>query len=133
MVKRNHGHIINLGSTAGSYVYPGGNVYCGTKAFVHQFSLALRVDLLGSSVRVSCIEPGLTGETEFSNVRFKGDFEKVHRLYDRANPLTAKDVAETIFFCMHVPAHVNINRIELMPVSQAFGPLPVHYDASLSK
>ena len=128
MVKRKHGHIINLGSIAGTYAYPGGNVYGATKAFVHQFSMNLRADLLGTSVRVSCIEPGLTGETEFSEVRFKGDLQKVNKLYDKANPLTAKDIAETIFFCMNAPAHVNINRIELMPVSQAFGALSVHRD-----
>ena len=128
MVKRKHGHIINLGSIAGTYAYPGGNVYGATKAFVHQFSMNLRADLLGTSVRVSCIEPGLTGETEFSEVRFKGDLQKVNKLYDKANPLTAKDIAETIFFCMNAPAHMNINRIELMPVSQAFGALSVHRD-----
>jgi 3-hydroxy acid dehydrogenase / malonic semialdehyde reductase len=126
MVKRNHGHIVNLGSVAGTYPYPGGNVYCGTKAFVHQFSLSLRADLLGTQVRVTCIEPGLLGGTEFSFVRFHGDAEKANEVYKGTAPLRAEDVAKTVQFCIDLPQHVNINRIELMPVGQAFAPLQVN-------
>ncbi len=126
MVKRNKGHIINLGSVAGNHPYPGGNVYCGTKAFVRQFSLCLRSDLSGTNVRVSCIEPGLTGGTEFSDVRFHGDQAKVKGVYENAHPLMPEDIAETIFFCVNAPLHVNINSIELMPLSQAFAPLSIH-------
>jgi 3-hydroxy acid dehydrogenase/malonic semialdehyde reductase len=129
LVKRNRGHIINLGSIAGSYAYPGGNVYGGTKAFVHHFSLNLRADLLGTKVRVSCIEPGLTDGSEFSLTRFKGDTEKAENVYAGTEPLHAKDVAETIYFCYQLPPHVNINTIEMMPVSQASSALAVdrHY------
>jgi 3-hydroxy acid dehydrogenase/malonic semialdehyde reductase len=126
MVKRNRGHIINLGSTAGHYPYPGGNVYAGTKAFVHQFSLGLRADLLGSAVRVSCIEPGLLGGTEFSIVRFRGDEAKAKSLYEKTNPLQPEDVAEVIYFCASLPSHININVVELMPVTQASASLAVH-------
>jgi len=126
MVKYNKGHIINLGSTAGSYPYPGGNVYCGTKAFVEQFSLNLRADLLGTQVRVSCIEPGLVGGTEFSNIRFRGDEAKAKSVYDKTCPLMPEDIAEVIYFCASLPPHVNINTVEMMPVSQAFAPLAVH-------
>ncbi len=130
MVKRNIGHIINLGSVAGSYPYPGGNVYGATKAFVHQFSLNLLADLLGTAVRVSCIEPGLVGGTEFSEVRFKGDKQRAHSVYEKTKPLTAEDIAETIFFCVNAPAHVNINHLEVMPVMQAFNPLAVYREPS---
>ncbi|MBS3904915.1 MAG: SDR family NAD(P)-dependent oxidoreductase [Simkania sp.] len=126
MVKRNRGHIINLGSVAGHYPYPGGNVYCGSKAFAHQFSLNLRADLLGTHLRVSCIEPGLTGGTEFSTVRFRGDETKATRVYEKTEPLQPDDIAEVIYFCASAPPHVNINTIELMPVAQAFSPLAVH-------
>lgn len=126
MVKRNRGHIVNLGSTAGSYPYPGGAVYCGTKAFVHQFSLSLRSDLLGTRVRVSCIEPGLTGGTEFSKVRFRSDQGKAGKVYEGTEPLQPEDVAETIWFCTQLPPHVNINTIEMMPTCQAFSPLAIH-------
>ncbi|MFA6916523.1 MAG: SDR family NAD(P)-dependent oxidoreductase [Parachlamydiales bacterium] len=125
MVAKNKGHIINMGSVAGTYPYPGANVYGGVKAFVQQFSLNLRSDLLGTAVRVSCIEPGLVGGTEFSLVRFRGDTSKVKQVYDNTEPLLPADVAETIFFCAALPPHVNINTIELMPVSQAFSPLTV--------
>lgn len=126
MVKRNQGHIINIGSTAGTYPYPGGNVYSGTKAFVEQFSLNLRADLLGTQVRVSCIEPGLTGETEFSKVRFRGDEAKAKNVYEKTKPLKPEDIAEVIYFCATLPPHVNINTVEMMPVSQAFSSLAVH-------
>ena len=119
MVERNRGHIINLGSIAGDYPYPGGNVYGATKAFVKQFSLNLRADLVGTAVRVSNVEPGLCGGTEFSNVRFHGDDNKAAALYADVDYLTPEDIAETIVWVAERPAHVNINRIELMPVAQA--------------
>lgn len=130
MVKKNAGHIINLGSVAGLYPYPGGNVYGATKAFVHQFSLNLRADLLGTAVRVSCIEPGLVGGTEFSEVRFKGDKQRARKVYEKTTPLTPEDIAETIFFCVNAPSHVNINHLEVMPVMQAFNPLAVYREPS---
>lgn len=129
MVERNIGHVINIGSTAGNWPYAGGNVYGATKAFVRQFSLNLRTDLHGTRVRVTNIEPGLCGGTEFSNVRFKGDDEKVSKTYDNTNPLTAADVAESVFWVSTLPAHVNINSIEMMPVSQSLAGLQVHRDA----
>jgi 3-hydroxy acid dehydrogenase/malonic semialdehyde reductase len=126
MVERQRGHIINLGSVAGHYPYPGGNVYCGAKAFTHQFSLSLRADLIGTQVRVSCIEPGLTSGTEFSKVRFRGDDAKARKVYENTAPLLPEDIAETIYFCASLPPHVNINTIEMMPTVQAFNPLSVH-------
>jgi 3-hydroxy acid dehydrogenase / malonic semialdehyde reductase len=129
MVARDHGHIINVGSVAGTYPYPGANVYGGTKAFVRQFSLNLRADLLGTRIRVSEIEPGLVGGTEFSSVRFRGDAKRVHELYAGANALTPEDIAESVMWMANLPSHVNVNTIELMPVSQAFSPLAVHRDA----
>jgi len=126
MVARNRGHVINIGSTAGTFPYPGGNVYGASKAFVHQFSLNLRADLLGTAVRVTNIEPGLSSGTEFSQVRFKGDGNKAAAVYDDTQPLTAEDVAETVHWVANRPAHVNINYISMMPVCQAFGPLAVH-------
>jgi 3-hydroxy acid dehydrogenase/malonic semialdehyde reductase len=126
MVERKRGHIINIGSTAGEWPYPGGNVYCGVKAFVRQFSMSLRADLLGTGVRVTDVEPGLAGGTEFSQVRFKGDEQKAANVYKGAEPLTPKDIAETVFWVASRPPHVNINAIQLMPTGQAFGPLPVH-------
>lgn len=125
MVQRDRGHMVNLGSVAGSYPYPGGNVYGGTKAFVHQFSLNLRADLLGSRVRVTCIEPGMA-ESEFSVVRFKGDAGKAKDVYKGMHPLTPGDIAQTIEFAtLVVPDHVNINTMEIMPVMQAFAAFPV--------
>lgn len=126
MVKRDRGHIINLGSIAGSYPYPGGSAYCGSKAFVHQFSLCLLADLLGTAVRVSCIEPGLTGGTEFSTVRFRGDEKKAKSVYEKTTPLTPEDIAEAIYFAATLPPHVNVNRVELMPVCQAFNSTAIH-------
>lgn len=125
MIEKNSGHIINIGSVAGSYPYPGGNVYGGTKAFVRQFSLNMRADLLGTNVRVSCIEPGMT-ETEFLSVRFKGDTQKVNNFLEGANPMTAAEVAEVIYFVATAPSRLNINLLELMPISQAFGPFAIH-------
>jgi len=122
MVKRNSGHIINIGSTAGNWPYPGGNVYGATKAFVKQFSRNLRADLFGTKVRVTNIEPGLA-ETEFSMVRFKGDSDRANQVYKGTQPLTAEDIAEVVFWVTSLPEHVNINRIEVMPTDQTWGPL----------
>ncbi len=125
MVARRRGHIVNMGSAAAIHPYPGGNVYGGTKAFVRQFSMNLRADLRNTRVRVTCIEPGLVGGTEFSLVRFSGDTERAAKLYAGADPLTPEDVAEAVHWVACLPARVNVNLIELMPVTQSFGPLPV--------
>lgn len=125
MVERNRGHIINMGSVAAEWPYPGGTVYCGVKAFVHQFSLCLRADLLGTAIRVTDVQPGLVGGTEFSEVRFKGDLQRANAVYEGTQALTPEDIADAIYWIATRPAHVNINSIQLMPVSQAFGPLPV--------
>ncbi len=119
MVERNQGHIINIGSTAGTYPYKGGNVYGATKAFVEQFTLNLKADLLGTALRVTNIAPGMVGESEFSQVRFKGDEEKARKVYEGLKPLTPSDVAASALWVLMQPEHVNINRIEMMPVSQA--------------
>ncbi len=126
MVARGRGHVVNLGSIAGTYPYPGGNVYGATKAFVHQFSLNLRSDLHGTGVRVTSIEPGLSGGTEFSQVRFGGDRDRAEAVYTGALPLTAEDIAAAIEWATSQPPHVNVNVIELMPVSQSFAPFRVH-------
>ncbi|MDB5037148.1 MAG: short-chain dehydrogenase/reductase [Bacteriovoracaceae bacterium] len=120
MVERNSGHIINLGSVAGEFPYPNGNVYGATKAFVRQFSLNLRADLLGTALRVTCVEPGMSSGTEFSDVRFKGDKKKAEAVYAGVQALTAEDVADTIYWIATRPKHVNINVISMMPVQQAF-------------
>ena len=124
MVARNRGHVINIGSTAASWPYPGANVYGASKAFVRQFSLNLRADLLGTKVRVTEVDPGMVGGTEFSNVRFAGDDARASAVYAGTEPLTAEDVAERCSGWRPTP-RVNINLVELMPVSQAFGPLAV--------
>lgn len=124
MVERKSGHIINIGSIAGNYAYPGGNAYGATKAFVKQFTRNLRADLLGTNVRVTNIEPGLA-ETEFSVVRFHGDQEKADKVYDGVQALTAEDVAEAVFWAAQQPEHVNINSIELMPTAQSWAALAV--------
>ncbi len=124
MVERGRGHVVNLGSVAGTYPYPGNNVYGATKAFVHQFSLNLRSDLHGSGVRVTCIEPGMA-ETEFTTVRFAGDQAKADAVYDGMQPLTADDIAASVLWAVSQPAHVNVNVIELMPVAQSFAPFQV--------
>lgn len=126
MVERKRGHVINLGSVAANYPYPGGNVYGGTKAFVKQFSLNLRADLLGTPVRVTCVEPGMCAGTEFSNVRFKGDDGKAESVYSGVQALSADDIAETIFWSATLPSHMNINVLEVMPVQQASAPFSVH-------
>lgn len=125
MVARNRGHVINLGSVAGSYPYPGGNVYGATKAFVHQFTLNLRADLLGTNVRATSIEPGMA-LTEFSEVRFKGDKAKAAKPYEGVTPMSAEEIAECVFWVATRPPHLNINRMELMPVQQAFSPFNIH-------
>ncbi len=125
MVERNRGHVVNLGSIAATYPYPGGHVYGGTKAFVKQFSLNLRADLVGTAVRVTDIEPGLCGGTEFSQIRFGGDRDRAAAIYHGTTPLNAEDIAESVAWVMHLPPHMNINRIEMMPVCQASGPLVV--------
>ncbi len=125
MVARDRGHIINLGSTAAHWPYLGANVYGATKAFVHQLSLNLRADLAGTRVRVTVIHPGMVGGTEFSNVRFHGDDARAAEVYARAEPLQPDDVAETVHWVATLPPRVNINAIELMPVSQSFAGLAV--------
>ncbi len=129
MVERRRGHVVNLGSTAGRWPYAGGNVYGATKAFTRQFSLNLRTDLVGTKVRVTDIEPGLVGGTEFSAVRFKGDGQQVENTYKNADPLMPDDIAEAIFWVTTLPAHVNINVLEMMPVNQSFAGLSVHRDS----
>ena len=126
MVERKCGHVINVGSVAANYPYPGGNVYGGTKAFVKQFSLNLRADLVGTPVRVTCVEPGMCAGTEFSNVRFKGDDDKAEKVYTGVKALSADDVAETIYWSATLPSHMNINVLEVMPVQQSFNALNIH-------
>jgi len=125
IMDRNKGCIIMIGSTAANWPYPGGNVYGATKAFVKQFALGLRADLLGTRVRVSVIEPGLVGGTEFSLVRFGGDKDLAEKPYANTVALSADDVAEAVCWIGALPEHVNINTLEMMPVSQSFGALPV--------
>jgi NADP-dependent 3-hydroxy acid dehydrogenase YdfG len=130
MVARRKGHIINIGSVAGSWPYPGGNAYGATKAFVQQFSRGLKADLVGTPLRVTNIEPGLA-ETEFSLVRMKGDAKQAADVYQGIQPLTAEDIAEIIYWVTALPPHVNINALEVMPVCQAWSPFAV--DRTLGK
>lgn len=125
MVARGSGTVINLGSTAGAYPYPGGNVYGATKAFVDQFTINLRADLVGTGVRATNIAPGLCGGTEFSNVRFKGDDAAAAKVYEGTVPLSASDIADTAFWIATLPPHVNINYIEMMPTCQGFSPFTI--------
>ncbi len=125
MVERNGGHVVNIGSTAGSWPYPGGNVYGGTKAFVQQFSRNLRADLLGTRVRVTEVDPGMA-ESEFSRVRFKGDKQSAAKIYAGTEALRPVDIAEVVFFVVNLPPHVNVNALELMCIDQSWGPLAVH-------
>lgn len=122
------GAILNVSSIAGSYPYPGGNAYGGTKAFVTQFSLGLRSDLHGTGVRVTSIEPGLA-ETEFTLVRTSGDQSASDTLYTGAQPIVADDIAETLWWVANLPPHLNINRLEVMPVSQSFAGFQIHREA----
>ena len=124
MVARDRGHVVNLGSTAGTYPYPGGHVYGATKAFVKQFTLNLKTDLVGTNVRVTSIEPGLVGGSEFSNIRI-GDDAKAAAVYAGTVPLNPDDIAEAVSWVVQLPKHMNVNRMELMPTCQAPGPLTV--------
>ena len=121
------GAIVNIGSIAADFPYPGGNVYGGTKAFVQQFTRGLRSDLHGSGVRVTDIEPGMA-ETEFTLVRTKGNQAASDALYNGVKPLTAEDIANAVYWVVTLPAHVNVNRLELMPVNQSWGPFQVYRD-----
>ncbi len=125
MVARNDGIILNLGSVAGVYPYPGGHVYGGSKAFVQQFSLNLRADLVGRNIRVTDIEPGMVQGSEFSTVRFGGDQDKAAAVYAGTNAMVPEDIAEAAAWIIALPAHMNINRIEMMPTCQANGPFAV--------
>ncbi len=129
MVARNCGHIINMGSVAGNYPYPGANVYGASKAFVQQFSKNLLTDLVSTKVRVTNIEPGLC-RTEFSVVRLHGDRQKADNIYKGTEPITGDDIAEIVHWVTSVPSHVNINTVEVMPVCQSCGPFAIHRDAS---
>jgi NADP-dependent 3-hydroxy acid dehydrogenase YdfG len=124
MVARNRGHLINMSSVAASYPYPGGNIYGATKAFVRQFSLNLRSDLLGTAVKVTSIEPGMA-ETEFSAVRFKQDGAAAAKVYAGMQPMTAEDIVDVVESVLRLPAHINVNTLEVMPVAQAFAPFAV--------
>ncbi|MGB6927388.1 SDR family NAD(P)-dependent oxidoreductase [Psychrobacter sp.] len=125
MVKRDSGYIINVGSIAGSWPYFGGNVYGATKAFVKQFSLNLRADLVGTQVRVTNIEPGVVAGTEFSNVRYHGDDDKAAKVYDGFKTMTGEDIGDILLWLIESPAHINVNRLEVMPVAQTYNGLTV--------
>ncbi|MDE8346553.1 MAG: SDR family NAD(P)-dependent oxidoreductase [Acidocella sp.] len=129
MVARNDGIILNLGSVAGEYPYPGGHVYGATKAFVRQFSLNLRADLAGKNIRVTDMEPGMVMGSEFSKVRFGGDDSKAEAVYAGTQSLTPEDIAESAAWLISLPAHMNVNRIEMMPTCQASGPFAVKRQA----
>jgi NADP-dependent 3-hydroxy acid dehydrogenase YdfG len=118
MIQRGRGHVVNIASIAGLAAYPGGNVYCATKAAVRMLGDALKQDLLGTPVRVTTINPGLVN-TEFSPVRFRGDTERAQQVYRGLTPLTGQDVAETVVFCLTRPPHVNIQELTLLPTDQA--------------
>jgi 3-hydroxy acid dehydrogenase/malonic semialdehyde reductase len=126
MVARGRGHIVNISSTAGSWPYPGGNVYGASKAFVQQFSRNLRADLLGTPVRVTDIAPGMVAGTEFAQVRFHGDRDRAAKVYEGAAPLSSDDIADVVHWAATRPPRVNINSIEVMPVGQAWGPMSIH-------
>jgi NADP-dependent 3-hydroxy acid dehydrogenase YdfG len=124
MVANGYGHVVNIGSIAGNWPYPGGNVYGATKAFVRQFSLNLRADLVGKNIHVTDVEPGLA-ETEFSEIRFKGDKDKAAAVYNDVDPIRPDDVADAVFWAATRPKNINVNRIEIMAGAQAFSPLAV--------
>lgn len=126
MIARNDGYIINISSTAGNYPYYGSNVYGPTKAFVTSFSQNLRADLIGKNIRVTNVEPGLCSETEFSNVRFKGDDDKAASVYDHVEAVTGKEIADILYWLTTQPKHLNVNRIEIMPTMQTFAGLTVY-------
>ena len=125
MVARDSGYIINLGSIAGNWPYYGGNVYGGTKAFVKQFSLNLRADLVGTQVRVTNLEPGSVAGTEFSNVRYHGDDDKAAEVYDGFKNMTGDDIGDILLWLIESPAHINVNRLEVMPVAQTYNGLTI--------
>ena len=125
MVTRDSGYIINVGSIAGSWPYFGGNVYGATKAFVKQFSLNLRADLIGTQVRVTNLEPGNVAGTEFSNVRYHGDDEKAAQVYDGFKAMTGDDIGDILLWLIESPAHINVNRLEVMPVAQTYNGLTI--------
>lgn len=126
MVERGRGHVVNIGSIAAQFSYPGANVYGATKAFVRQFTMNLKTDLLGTPVRVSLVEPGMTEDTGFSSVRFKGDEAKVRQIYEGTESLRAEDIADAVRWIVSRPAHVNISSVQLMPVCQAPGAMAIH-------
>jgi 3-hydroxy acid dehydrogenase/malonic semialdehyde reductase len=128
MVARKRGLIVNIGSVAGKYPYPGGNVYGATKAFVAQFSRNLRADLAGTGVRVTDVQPGLCGDTEFSLTRYRGDRRKADAVYAGAHPLVPEDIAETVAWVASLPPRVNVNAVEVMPTSQSFTALTITRD-----
>ena len=125
MVERHRGTVINIGSVAGEFPYPGGNVYGASKAFVHQFTQNLNADLVGTGVRASCIEPGLVGGTEFSSVRFSGDSARAQAVYAGTTPLTPQDIADTVHWVATRPAHVTLNVITMMPNCQSFAGMSI--------
>lgn len=125
MVARDNGYIINVGSIAGSWPYFGGNVYGATKAFVKQFSLNLRADLIGTQVRVTNLEPGNVAGTEFSNVRYHGDDDKAAKVYDGFKTMTGEDIGDILLWLIESPAHINVNRLEVMPVAQTYNGLTI--------
>lgn len=127
LVARGGGHVVTMGSVAGEFTYPGASVYAASKAFVKHFALAIRSDLQGKNIRVTDIEPGLT-ETEFSVVRFAGDQQKADNVYAGTKPMTAEDIAESIFWATSLPEHVNVNKIQLMATTQAIGPFDIYRD-----
>jgi NADP-dependent 3-hydroxy acid dehydrogenase YdfG len=125
MVARGSGTVINVGSVAGEFPYAGGNVYGATKAFVHQFTQNLNADLIGTGVRATCIEPGLCGGTEFSQVRFGGDSARAAKVYDGTQPLSPEDIADAVHWIALRPAHVTVNVLQLMPNCQSFGGMAI--------
>jgi 3-hydroxy acid dehydrogenase / malonic semialdehyde reductase len=126
MVERGRGHIVNIGSIAAELAYPGGNVYGASKAFVHQFTMGLKADLIATAVRCTVIEPGLVAGSEFSSVRFKGDAARAQAVYQGTTPLLPADVAEAVSWVAALPAHVNISVVQMMPVCQGPGPVGMH-------
>jgi NADP-dependent 3-hydroxy acid dehydrogenase YdfG len=130
MVARGSGTIVNVGSVAGEFPYPGGNVYGASKAFVHQFTQNLNADLIGTGVRATCLEPGLCGGTEFSEVRFGGDVARARKVYEGTQPLTAADIAETVHWIAMRPAHITINVLTMMPNCQSFGGMAIRRRAA---
>lgn len=124
MVERGAGTIVNLGSVAANYPYPGGAIYCASKAFVQQFTLALKADLAGTGVRVADVQPGMVGGTEFSTVRWN-DADRARAFYADTTPLGPDDIAETVSWIVGLPPHMNVNRVEIMPTVQGPGPFVI--------